>query len=404
MVKSGQFYGLILIAFCLVKPMRPAHRIVVYCSAQPVILSRLIFLSRIEVIAIRILAWPFRASRQYNSYCVSLGEALEREGIEVVDFSPVRCLLQRWDVIHIHWPERFLNERGRAKAYFSIVVSLLLYQWARLRGAKLVWTAHNLSAHEGWHPKLERFFWGSFTPMVDGWFSLSETAAAAVAMNHPKLMDTPFWVTPHGHYRGVFPNTMSREQARARLKIPDSTFVYLFLGQIRHYKNVPKLIESFNKMADPNSHLLVAGYARDPFLAEKINTLSQASERVDCRIRFLDEDEFQLFFNAADLSVFPYLDILNSGAAILALSFDQPILISNKGSMEELAELVGPDWAIVGRGDVDAAELIKAKNWALESLERRQAYDRAPLQWGDWDHVARQMIDSYESLIAMPKS
>jgi beta-1,4-mannosyltransferase len=41
---------------------------------------------------------------------------------------------------------------------------------------------------------------------------------------------------------------------------------------------------------------------------------------------------------AADLIALPYKEILNSGSAILALSFDRPILVPAAGALAELSE------------------------------------------------------------------
>ena len=40
----------------------------------------------------------------------------------------------------------------------------------------------------------------------------------------------------------------------------------------------------------------------------------------------------------------PFSDIMHSGSAILALSFNKPVLVPARGSLPELQALVGTDW------------------------------------------------------------
>src|SRR5690606_35060226 len=51
---------------------------------------------------------------------------------------------------------------------------------------------------------------------------------------------------------------------------------------------------------------------------------------------FVKNDDVQVYFNAADVSVLPYKNILTSGAALLSLSFDTPILAPRAGVLPEL--------------------------------------------------------------------
>ena len=77
----------------------------------------------------------------------------------------MRALRGGYDVLHAHWPDKALNAprgwgRGRAAA------ALAISQAAHLRGARVVWTAHNAEPHESRHPRLER---GSGRGSFAGW-------------------------------------------------------------------------------------------------------------------------------------------------------------------------------------------------------------------------------------------
>ena len=67
-----------------------------------------------------------------------------------------------------------------------------------------------------------------------------------------------------------------------------------------------------------------------------------------------------MYLPATDLVVLPYRDILNSGSAVLALSFDRPVLVPRRGSLGDLQNHVGRQWVRTYEGDIGAAELEAA--------------------------------------------
>ncbi len=105
----------------------------------------------------RILALPAFKNRAENPYNAALYAALgEMPGVTVSEFSNRRVLIERWDILHIHWPDIPLH---RATAPGAALYSLLLISrvaWAKVLGAKIVWTVHNLRSHHMAWPRLEK--------------------------------------------------------------------------------------------------------------------------------------------------------------------------------------------------------------------------------------------------------
>ena len=116
----------------------------------------------------------------------------------------------------------------------------------------------------------------------------------------------------------AYPNSITRSAARKQLGLPDDVAVLAFVGHIARHKNPSGLVSAFRDMADPRARLLVAGTPTDGE-ADRVRDLSRADARVHFIPRYLEEDELQVFLNAADLVVCPYGDVLNSGTALLAL-------------------------------------------------------------------------------------
>ncbi len=339
--------------------------------------------------AVRVLAHPAFAAG--NLYTTQLYRHAERLGAAVQGFTPARALAGRWDVVHVHWPEAALNHRMALRAWAGPRALLALLDRARARGARVAWTVHNLRAHDGLRAGAEARFWDRLLPRVDGWISLSRSGREAALERFPALAGKPGWVVPHGHYRGAYPDTVSRAEARARLDLPPDAPVVAFVGQVREYKNVPALVQAARAL--PGVRLLVAGRVRDPGLEARVR---EAAAGGDVRLAFghVPDEELQLYLRAADLVVLPFREILNSGSAVLALSFDRPVLVPRLGALGELQEAVGADWVRTFAGELTPALLAEALAWARGPGRA----ERAPLQALEWEPLAAATVDAYRAL------
>jgi glycosyltransferase involved in cell wall biosynthesis len=237
-------------------------------------------------------------------------------------------------------------------------------------------------------------FLRAFTRLVDGYIALSEDGRQRAVDRYPRLARTPGWVIPHGHFRASYPRGASREEARRRLGLPDEGPVLLNFGQISAYKNIPRLLAAFRSLDLPAATLLVAGSPTVPAVAEEVRAGAAHDPRVRLHLRYIPEDEVQLYFAAADVVVLPYTNILNSGNALLALSFDRPVLVPDRGSMGELRRDVGDAWVRTYAGEVAADVLRDAILWAVDTPRPAPA----PLDRFDWRAIGQQTADVFRSL------
>jgi beta-1,4-mannosyltransferase len=336
----------------------------------------------------RVLAWPARANRDLNPYNVLLYTALEEIGLQVLEWTGDLSDLKHVDVLHLHWPESPLNLPDPS----GIDLVLKAIRLARAQNVRVVWTAHNLKAHAGIHPVLEREFWTMFCALLDGVIGLSNHTRTALLEKHSSLEYVPITVIPHGHYRDFYPNTVSRDQARTLLNLPPEVPVLAFVGQLRAYKGIPELLEAFAKL-EGDARLLIAGKPVPPEDAPHLKTLAARDHRVHLELGFVADDRLQLFLNAADLIVLPYRQILNSGSALLALSFNAPVLAPAIGSLPELAQKMGGDWLQLFKGDFEVNDLRNA----LE-VSRTMRGQVAPLDQFDWAQIAEKTKRFYLEL------
>jgi glycosyltransferase involved in cell wall biosynthesis len=345
---------------------------------------------------VTVLGWPAFDNKTGNPYTRLLYEAVERRGVSVADVSTARVLRGTADVLHVHWPEDALTYRSPVTAAAYVALELALMAAARVRGAALVWTIHDLTPHEAPHPGLAPLFWRGFLPMVDGYTTLTAHAAAAARARFPRLAARPGAVIPHGHYRPAYPAPTSRRRARAHWGLPPDGPVAAYVGRIRPYKNVPALLAAFRQM-DGDARLLVAGAPRTPALGDRVARAAAQDPRVRTCLRFVARAEMPFVLGAADLVVLPYEQVLHSGTALLALSFDRPVLVPRRGALPELQAEVGPEWVRTYEGRLTPATLRAALRWA-RTTDRP---DRAPLADRDWGPLARDTVAFYRRVLRL---
>ncbi|HEV7587250.1 MAG TPA: glycosyltransferase family 4 protein [Longimicrobium sp.] len=347
---------------------------------------------------LRVLAWPGFKNRVEQPYNWLLYTHLRELGVEVEEFTPARGVRRRASILHLHWaPTSHPRDRRLSSAVTRSAALLALLDWVRLRGTRVVWTSHDLEAHDrAPHPAVEAWFWKALARRLDGVLSMSKSGVEAVHARYPALRAVPSFVIPHGHYRTVYPRTVERAQGRARLGIGPDARVAAFVGQIRPYKNVPALLEAFRGIRDPSAVLLVGGMMKMPDGGEAIRRAALADPRVRLLEGFVPDDRLQLYMAAADLVVLPYRAVLNSGSAVLALSLDRPQLVPAIGSLVDLAEEVGPEWMRTYAGELGTEELSAALEWAVSTPRPASA----PIDHLDWRRVARLTLDAYRAVLA----
>jgi glycosyltransferase involved in cell wall biosynthesis len=344
-----------------------------------------------------VAAEPAFRTRHANPYNALLYDAVSARGPEVREYSPRDLVARRPDIVHLHWPElTFLSSHRGWQSAARLIVFEALIAAARRRGTRLVWTVHNDGAHEPRDPRLHRRLERMLARQLDGVFTLSDAGAEAFRSRFGT--EVPVFHTPHGHYRAAYPLTADRHAARAELGVESEPTLVLAVGQVRAYKNLPALISAARELDDPNLRVAVAG---DPDGAGSEAALLAAAggdPRVLLDLVLLDDARLGAWLRGADIVVLPYRRILNSGAAMLALSAGRPVVVPAVGAMPELAAIVGADWVRLYEGEFTAATLRSALEW-LRGVPREAEPDLSALEWGG---IADATVAAYLRLLDTP--
>lgn len=345
--------------------------------------------------SLKIMAWPAFKNKNENPYNWLLYSNMKNEEITIDDFSIRDALTKKYDIFHVHWPDAVLNNsKNVIEAKIKASIIFFVIRLMKARGTKIVWTAHNLKTHDKNFAQFEEKYWNNFLKQVDGTINLTETGYKEMLKIFPFSSKVKHAIVSHGHYKNVYEKTISKEAAKKQLGIPENAQVLTFIGQIREYKNVPKLVKIFQEVQQSDVYLVIAGKPKTESLLNSIVNASQSNNKVKLFLKFIPDEEMQVYINSSDLVVLPYQDILNSGSALLSLSFERPILVPNKGALKELKKDIGEDWIITYEDDFTSEELTQALNKVKNQSDKK--IDLSPL---DWDHLAKKTSDFYKELI-----
>jgi beta-1,4-mannosyltransferase len=182
---------------------------------------------------LQVLAWPAFRKQAANPHAALLPRELIGLGVDLVDWTPLRALLRPRDLWHLHHPETVLYRRSAAASTLEMVAFLALLWLARLRGVRMLWTAHDLGSNDGLHPRLERWFWQCFIPGCDALVCLSARSRTLLLERFPTLAGRPMHVVSHGGYHEAYASTVTREDARAHFRIAPEAMVLLHFGLMR---------------------------------------------------------------------------------------------------------------------------------------------------------------------------
>ncbi len=330
--------------------------------------------------------------RKFNPYVWLINNGMVGEGVEVSDLSGDILFKETFDIVHIHWFVGYTYFRNPFKILLRCGRLLKGLDRQKKLGAKLVYTAHDVVGHDTPWRSLERRFFNQFISRVDGVIYLSEVSVPQVREIFPQITKRQA-IIPHCSYGNWYPDTVSRDEAREKLGLPGDATVLVHVGLIKRYKNVPKLLQAFREIPG-NFRLLIGGRVLEEDLRSEIESLAAQDDRVTLKIGHLDDDEMQFYMRAADMAVLPYQAILNSGSAMLALTFDVPVLAPNVGSLPELRANISPDWVHLYDGAFDSQALKDGLDW----LQKTPRSEKAPLDKLTVEAIAKQHSDFYRSL------
>jgi glycosyltransferase involved in cell wall biosynthesis len=300
-------------------------------------------------------------------------------------------------IFHILWNNKF--------EYLDRTLLLFYY---KILGKRIVHTAHNVNiakrdSNDSW---LNRFTLGIQYKLCSHIFVHTQTMKKELLMDF-NVSDAKVTVIPFGINDTVPKTSIDKLEARSELGLDANSKTLLFFGNIAPYKGVDYLVDAFLKIAesDSNYRLLIAGRPKGEedywkSIEGKIEA-SPSKAKVLRTIKYIPDEDTELYFKSADVLLLPYSFIFQSGVLFLGYNFGLPIIATDVGSMKE--DIVAGETGFIAKpkSSEDLAEKIETFfNSELYSKQEESAsriIDYANEKYS-WQKVAEITNFVYRSL------
>jgi D-inositol-3-phosphate glycosyltransferase len=303
-------------------------------------------------------------------------------------------------IFHILWLNKFLFfDRTLLNVYYKIL------------GKKLVFTAHNINAEErdGTDGLLNRASLKFMYMIVDHIFVHTEKMRQQLIdgyhVHHNKISIIPFPVN------NMIPqSSINVEDARHRLGLDINHKVLLFFGNIAPYKGLEYLINAMMVLKERvhGVRLIIAGRVKDKSCEdywqgiEKLIHQCGLTKHVVQNIRYVPDEEVEVFIKAADVMILPYINIFQSGVTFLAYSFGLPVIAADTGSLKDDI-LVGKTGFVFRHKDAnDLAECIEMfyKSSLYYDMEKNRKYIKEYVNTKhSWRLIAEKTYKIYQNIL-----
>ncbi|MCY7289397.1 MAG: glycosyltransferase, partial [Cryobacterium sp.] len=269
------------------------------------------------------------------------------------------------------------------------------------RGGKLIWTLHNKLPHEVEYRDEEIALTEFLLDRASRVHILSAGTEIAVA-DVMRIPPDKITLIKHSSYVGVYDQSLSRESARGRFGVGADDFAVLFFGQMRPYKGLDTLLGAAALAQAKGKQLVVlmAGKTK-PEEIEGIEALIPADVRVVREYSYVDDENTQDWFRAADIAVFPYRDILNSGSVHLAATFGLPTALPAGDHV--LRQFGDQEWVrFFDRADAVASLAEIFLDTTMSEPHRRASAEAYADEFTPYD-MAREMLSLIREVADSPQ-
>ncbi|MEU0315205.1 glycosyltransferase [Nocardioides sp. NPDC006273] len=311
-----------------------------------------------------------------NPYIVQLVQTLgRRDDTEVLLFGFARAIAGRYDVFHVHWPELLMSARTPLRRLARRLLTTAFVARLTLTRTPVVRTWHNLLRPDGlsrWDHRL-----------LDSLERRTRHVIRLTDQTAPPL-DVPTSTIVHAHYRDWFAPMIEVSTSSATGSTTSHPRRVLYFGLIKPYKGVELLLEAVADSPEADLEVRLIGSPTDPALADQVRAAVAADARVSAELSYADDATLAAEIAQAALVVLPYRAMHNSGALLLALSLDTPVLAPDNEVNRRLADEVGAGWLHLFEGTLTIEDLERA----LKSVATDPPSGRPDLSAREWPESA----------------
>ncbi len=302
-------------------------------------------------------------------------------------------------LFHVQWMNKFV--------YFD---RTLLNVYYKILGKKLIYTAHNIDQAErdGGNNFMNRL-------TLKFMYTITDHIIVHTAMMGQQLVerfDIPkdkISVIPHGIHNAIPETLLTCEEARAKMSLQPDDKVIIFFGNILPYKGLEYLLLALKELrrSHQNMKLIIAGRInKDTSYRDKILSIINEHDLNECLIQkteYIPDEEIEVLFKSADLSVLPYVYIFQSGILFVSYNFGLPVIATDVGSLRE--EIIEGKTGFISKPE-DPGDLANKIDLYFQSdLYANLARNRSIIMKYandkySWEKIGEKTRDVYQKFLA----
>ncbi len=272
---------------------------------------------------------------------------------------------------------------------------VIAYRILKLFGLKITAIVHDVENLSNEKETFQNFI---LTKLCSKLIVQNKFSFDALCSKENEILKNKTTIIPHGNYHNL-PSTILKDEARLKLNLDVDKKYMLFFGQIKEVKGLEILLKAMS-IIDKSIHLIIAGkpWKNNIENYQKFIFENKLEDRIITKFRFIDNDERDLLFKAADVNIIPYKKIYQSGVLLMAISFKLPIIASRLFPFEEFLE---HEKEVLFFENENSIDLSKQINCHFEN--ETNAKNRAENAWkktnkeNDWNEISKNILSWIEN-------
>jgi beta-1,4-mannosyltransferase len=296
--------------------------------------------------------WPRQTESPYYPMFYGAMHAHGVTPVPTIELTADWLAARQADAIHVHWPEGLWRQSGKGLiARIRGVRRLRMFlSSAKQAGLRLIWTVHNLGAHEG----------GDWVD-ARGYAAIAQLADLIVchslwSVDQVRRMYRPtgsIVVMPIGNSEGFYPMTRTRDAVLAELGLDPRRPVVNCLGIMRAYKGLDLACEAVARFRG-DVQLVIGGPVFRKFDLGPTRRSIAGLSNARLVARRLTDQEFADLTAASDATLLPYLNVTTSSALITSWSLGTGVVASDLPYFREMIPKPTAAGRLFRAGDVQS--------------------------------------------------
>ncbi|MHB1020779.1 MAG: glycosyltransferase family 4 protein [Acidobacteriaceae bacterium] len=288
---------------------------------------------------------------------------------------------------------------------FSLEVDFL--SWAHRWGTRVLHTVHNLLPHA--EAERNRGLYRQLYQICDGLICHSADVSLRLQEEFD-IADEKISVIPHGPLFATRPK-MSQQECRKELGIKEwceDDLVFLWQGVMAPYKGLDLLLKAWKSLEERvqgssrRGKLLIAGTGPESEIRSLMSMVQhlESGGNVRLDIGYIPAARIPLYYQAADVIVYPYREITTSGALMTGLNYQKPIIATRLSAFQALLEDERNALLIPGPTVESLTEALLRLTTSRQLIDKLRFHaQKNPEKQTQWSEIAVRTVRAYRKAL-----